>query len=30
LKRVEQTPAFVPMDWRPADIDDPASIAASA
>jgi glutathione S-transferase len=30
LKRVEQTPGFVAMDWRPADIDDPASIAAGA
>ena len=30
LHRVEQSPGFVPMDWRPAEIDDPASIAASA
>jgi glutathione S-transferase len=30
LKRVEAAPGFVAMDWRPADIDDPASIAASA
>ena len=31
LKRVEQTPGFVTMDWRPeAEIDDPASIAAGA
>jgi glutathione S-transferase len=30
LKRVEATPGFVSMDWTPADIDDPASIAASA
>jgi len=29
LKRVEQTPGFVTMDWRPeAEIDDPAGIAA--
>ena len=30
LKRVEQTPGFVAMDWQPADIDNPASIAAGA
>lgn len=30
LKRVEAAPGFVSMDWRPADIDDSASIAASA
>jgi len=30
LKRVEAAPGFVAMDWRPADIDDPASIAAGA
>ena len=30
-RRVEQTPGFVAMDWRPeAEIDDPASIAAGA
>ncbi len=28
LARVEAAPGFVAMDWRPADIDDPASIAA--
>ncbi|MCP3386237.1 MULTISPECIES: glutathione S-transferase family protein [unclassified Bradyrhizobium] len=28
LKRVEAAPGFVAMDWRPADIDDSASIAA--
>lgn len=28
LKRVEAAPGFVTMDWRPAEIDDPASIAA--
>jgi len=27
---VEAAPGFVSMDWRPADIDDPASIAAGA
>jgi glutathione S-transferase len=27
LRRVEQTPGFVPMDWRPAEIRDAASIA---
>src|ERR1700752_492803 len=26
-KRVDAAPGFVSMDWRPADIDDPASIA---
>jgi glutathione S-transferase len=30
LKRIEQTPKFVTMDWRPAEVDDPASIAADA
>ena len=30
LKRVEAAPGFVAMDWRPADIDSPASIAAGA
>jgi glutathione S-transferase len=31
LRRVELTPGFVAMDWRPeAEIDDPASIAAGA
>src|SRR4051794_4111975 len=30
LKRVEAAPGFVAMDWRPADIEDPASIAAGA
>jgi glutathione S-transferase len=30
LKRVEQTPRFVTMDWQPADIDDPANITAGA
>lgn len=30
LRRVEEAPGFVAMDWRPADIDDPASIAAGA
>jgi glutathione S-transferase len=31
LKRVEQMPGFVTMDWQPeAEIDDPASIAAGA
>ncbi|TYL91141.1 glutathione S-transferase family protein [Bradyrhizobium rifense] len=30
LKRVEAAPGFVAMDWRPADIDDTASIAAGA
>src|SRR5512139_486763 len=30
LRRVEQTPGFVPMDWRPADVENPAGIAASA
>ena len=30
LKRVEQTPGFVSMDWKPAEIvDEPTSIAAS-
>jgi glutathione S-transferase len=28
LRRVETTPGFVAMDWRPAEIDNPASIAA--
>jgi glutathione S-transferase len=31
LRRVEQTPGFVAMDWRPgAAIDDRAGIAAEA
>jgi len=30
LKRVEAAPGFVAMYWRPADVDDPASIAAGA
>jgi glutathione S-transferase len=30
LKRVEAAPGFVTMDWRPADIDATASIAAGA
>ncbi|HKF29514.1 MAG TPA: glutathione S-transferase family protein [Candidatus Binataceae bacterium] len=30
LRRVEQMPGFVTMDWRPEEIDDPASIAAGA
>ncbi|MGB8488870.1 MAG: glutathione binding-like protein, partial [Xanthobacteraceae bacterium] len=31
LRRVEQTPGFVTMDWRPeAEIDDPAGVAAGA
>ncbi len=30
IKRVEQTPGYVAMDWRPAELDDPASIAAGA
>ncbi len=30
LKRVEAAPGFVAMDWRPANIEDPASIAAGA
>jgi glutathione S-transferase len=30
LRRVEQTPGFVAMDWRPEEIDDSASIAAGA
>src|SRR5712675_230295 len=30
LRRVEQTPGFVAMDWRPADVEDPASMAAGA
>ncbi|MEH2491333.1 glutathione S-transferase family protein [Bradyrhizobium sp. AZCC 2230] len=30
LKRVGAAPGFVAMDWRPADIDDTASIAAGA
>jgi glutathione S-transferase len=30
LKRVQAAPGFVAMDWRPADIDDSASIAAGA
>jgi glutathione S-transferase len=28
LRRVEATPGFVAMDWRPAEIDNPARIAA--
>ena len=31
LRRVEQTPGFVPMDWVPcADVEDAAGIAAEA
>src|SRR3954451_772115 len=30
LRRVEQSPGFVSMDWRPLDVEDPASIAAGA
>ncbi len=30
LRRVEQTPGFVTMDWRPDEVEDSASIAASA
>jgi glutathione S-transferase len=30
LTRVQSAPGFVAMDWRPADIEDPASIAAGA
>jgi len=30
LRRVEQTPGFVTMDWRPDEVDDSASIAAGA
>jgi glutathione S-transferase len=31
LRRVEQTPGFVAMDWRPgAEVEDPAGIAAEA
>ena|GEM_PF-125264 len=31
LRRVEQTPRFVSMDWRPgAEVDDPAGVAAEA
>ena len=31
LRRVEQTPGFVPMDWQPgAEVGDPPSIAAEA
>ena len=31
LRRIEQTPGFVSMDWRPcAEVDDPADIAADA
>jgi glutathione S-transferase len=31
LRRVEQTPGFVSMDWRPgAEVDDQAGIAAEA
>ena len=31
LRRVEQTPGFVAMDWQPiAEVDDAASIAAGA
>src|SRR5499427_2532565 len=29
LRRVEQMPGFVTMDWRPEEVDDSASIAAS-
>jgi glutathione S-transferase len=30
LRRVEQAPGFVAMDWRPYEVDDSASIAAGA
>jgi glutathione S-transferase len=30
LRRIEQTPGFVSMDWRPLEIEDEAGIAASA
>ena len=30
LRRVEVTPGFVPMDWRPTEVDDSAGIAAEA
>ena len=30
LRRVEQSPGFVTMDWRAEEIDDQASIAAGA
>src|SRR5229473_877680 len=31
LRRIEQTPGFVSMDWRPcAEVDDPAGVAAEA
>jgi len=30
LRRIEQTPGFVAMDWRPgADVDDPAGVATA-
>jgi glutathione S-transferase len=28
LKRVQDAPGFVAMDWKPEEVDDPASIAA--
>jgi len=28
LRRIQETPGFVAMDWKPIEIDDPASIAA--
>jgi glutathione S-transferase len=27
LRRVEKTPGFVPMDWRPAEVDDAPAVA---
>jgi glutathione S-transferase len=30
LRRVEQTPGFVSMDWRPIEVEDSAGIAAGA
>jgi glutathione S-transferase len=30
LRRVEQTPGFVTMDWQPAEVDDQAGVAAGA
>ena len=30
LKRVESAPGFVPMEWRPDEVEDPARLAASA
>jgi len=29
LKRVEHTAGFVTMDWKPAEVDEPTSIAVS-